>query len=135
FTIPCGLSPAGLTHVGCTVLPADVDGAPIDSATSGFPVCTLVEEAGCSDGGYDPSTNGITFACIGCPGGGGRRPAGLVGERGRGRDAVGAYFAEMAWLEAASVRAFASLAEELASHGAPAALVAAARSAARDEAR
>jgi hypothetical protein len=41
----------------------------------------------------------------------------------------------MAWLEAASVRAFLDLGAELASHGAPAALVQAARSAARDEAR
>jgi len=48
---------------------------------------------------------------------------------------LGARLARMAWLEAASVRAFEQLARELRHHGAPAALVRRAEKAARDEAR
>jgi predicted metal-dependent hydrolase len=51
-----------------------------------------------------------------------------------GADEVGRALAESAALEAASVRAFAQLARELAAHGAPASLVAGARWAAREEA-
>ena len=47
----------------------------------------------------------------------------------------GAYFARMAWLEAASVHAFRTLARELDAHGAPRALSCATRRAARDEVR
>jgi hypothetical protein len=67
----------------------------------------------------------------------GRRPEGLV-SRGvvEGRvSALGALFARMAHLEAASVPAFERLAEELANHGAPARLVRAARRSASDEVR
>jgi hypothetical protein len=49
------------------------------------------------------------------------------------RTALGAYFSEMAMLEAASVHAFVRIQAELALHGAPAALVRAARRAAHDE--
>ncbi|HLK37905.1 MAG TPA: hypothetical protein VKU41_14185 [Polyangiaceae bacterium] len=66
----------------------------------------------------------------------GRRPAGL-GEGGRQpqRTEVAAYLEEMAYLEAASVPAFASLRDELRHHGAPRSLVRAAARAARDEVR
>ena len=50
-------------------------------------------------------------------------------------ESVGAWLARMAWLEAASIPAFRRLARELAAHGAPRALVARARDAARDEIR
>jgi hypothetical protein len=66
----------------------------------------------------------------------GRRPEGL-------REAqhlepgceLGALYAHVAWLEAASVPAFLRLAEELIAHGAPEALVKAARRSAADEVR
>lgn len=71
---------------------------------------------------------------------GGRRPAGFV--EGVGEDhhegplaSVGAFFANLAELEAASIDAFAILADELAVHGAPASLVADAHAAADDEVR
>jgi hypothetical protein len=69
-------------------------------------------------------------------GGVGRRPPGLVpSARPVVHGAVGAYFAEMARLESASVPAFVQLERELSAFGAPRELVARARSAARDEAR
>jgi hypothetical protein len=66
----------------------------------------------------------------------GRRPAGWLPHReATPSSTLGDYFAAMAALEAASVAAFEILASELAYHGAPAALVMAAREAARDEVR
>jgi hypothetical protein len=66
----------------------------------------------------------------------GRRPEGLsAGTPVACTTELGAYFAQAAGLEAASVPAFARLARELAAHGAPPPLVAAARRALRDEVR
>jgi hypothetical protein len=66
----------------------------------------------------------------------GRRPAGLISSNiPRTRSVLGDHFAAMAQLEAASVAAFEVLAVELEQHGAPAELIAAARSAALDEVR
>lgn len=66
----------------------------------------------------------------------GRRPAGLVTPRGLRADSpAGAWLAQAAWLEAASVHAFVHLANELAEHGAPEALVRGALVAAADEVR
>jgi hypothetical protein len=85
----------------------------------------------CSTGSFD----GGNVACFyGC---GGRRPDALLATS-RGPDALssaGAFFAELAVLEAASVDAFEILAGELAFHGAPPAVVDRAREAARDEVR
>jgi rubrerythrin len=66
----------------------------------------------------------------------GRRPAGWIA-RGAAScmSALGEYFARMAELEAASVTAFEVLRAELEHHGAPQALIDAARAAARDEVR
>jgi hypothetical protein len=64
----------------------------------------------------------------------GRRPAGLA-EVPPQEQGLGAYFAEIAALEAASVDAFEILARELRHHGAPDSLIRAARRAARDEVR
>jgi hypothetical protein len=67
---------------------------------------------------------------------GGRHHADLVARaRGTGADAVGAWLAREAHGEAGSVTAFRRLAAELEAHGAPPALVAAARRAAGDEVR
>jgi hypothetical protein len=85
---------------------------------------TLVGEAGAP----------ITLACSLCPGG--RRPAGLVAaDPARERGALGAFFARVAHLEAASIVAFERLASELRQHGAPPRLVRAAARSAKDEAR
>jgi hypothetical protein len=71
----------------------------------------------------------------------GRRPRGLVAPRARhhGPDrpgcAVGAYFASVAHLEAASVPAFELVARELAAFGAPRSLSRAAKRSAREEIR
>lgn len=66
----------------------------------------------------------------------GRRPEGLQ-ELGplEADNALGAFHAHVAWLEAASVPAFLRLADELSAHGAPEALVMAARRSAEDEVR
>jgi hypothetical protein len=66
----------------------------------------------------------------------GRRPAGLVNPTAlAAHDAAGAWLAQAAWMEAASVHAFVHLAKELADHGAPQALVKLALAAAKDEVR
>jgi hypothetical protein len=65
----------------------------------------------------------------------GRRPAGLSRCRARGRTRVGAFFAHIAHLEAASVHAFAHIEAELIEHGAPQSLIEQARAARRDEVR
>lgn len=64
----------------------------------------------------------------------GRRPEGLVAQR-EAADTLGAFFAQAAQLEAASVPAFSRLGRELLSFGAPPALAARCRDAARDEVR
>lgn len=69
-----------------------------------------------------------------CPGGG-RRPSGLAPAPAKVAGDVGAYFANMAHLEAASVTSFRRLGRELGAHGAPERLVRAARRAVADEAR
>jgi len=65
---------------------------------------------------------------------GGRRPAGFRGARGAG-PAVAAYLAQQAELEAASVRAFSDLHDDLRALGAPAWLLRAIIAAAADEVR
>jgi hypothetical protein len=77
----------------------------------------------------------IIVECISCPGSGGRRPLGYAAPSIRKRTPAGDYFAAMAHLEAASVRAFRDLARWLASFNAPKHLVRAAERAARDERR
>jgi len=69
---------------------------------------------------YDAASltdGGLLLLCE-CTGGSGRRPAGLAPACLRARSALGAHFASMAHLEAASVPAFARLGHELASLGA-----------------
>jgi hypothetical protein len=108
-------------------------------------VCTL--DGGYFDCNYTTSScwlNGewvaeagqpVTIACGLCPGVG-RRPAGLQSSRARGAASVlGAYFADASHLEAASVRAFQRLRDELRAHGAPRGLVRAAARSACDEVR
>lgn len=66
----------------------------------------------------------------------GRRPDGLASvHRWNATSAAGAWLAQAAWLEAASVHAFVRLAHELERHGAPRALIRGALAAVRDELR
>jgi len=65
----------------------------------------------------------------------GRRPGGLVRRPGRGATRAGAYFSQIAHLEAASVHAFEALRRELVHHGAPQSLIDRAVAARRDEVR
>lgn len=67
-----------------------------------------------------------------CPG---RMPRGLHTGAVRARDALGAFYAQSAQLEAAAVHAFGHMLRELQAFGAPAALIAGARRAQRDELR
>jgi hypothetical protein len=74
----------------------------------------------------------VTFS----PGVPGRRPDGFTGGLPTGPGtSLAAFFAGCAALEGASIRAFCTLADELDHHGAPPALAARARQAAREEAR
>jgi hypothetical protein len=98
--------------------------------------CSVVE---CDDAG-NIAEGPVTIDCVSstpqCTGTVGRRPRGLRDAPARAsKDAVGAWLAECARLEAASVRAFRDLRAELASLGAPRSLVARAGESARDEVR
>lgn len=78
---------------------------------------------------------GVSLIQCNCPLFTGRRPEGLLASPPGGGTPLGAYFAEIARLEAASVDAFRHLRRELIAHGAPRRLVKAAERAARDEIR
>jgi hypothetical protein len=69
------------------------------------------------------------------PCGTGRRPEGLAPRNVDHGTGLGAFFAEVARLEAASVHAFRRLAKELRAHGAPRSLMRRAKKAAKDEIR
>jgi hypothetical protein len=98
---------------------------------------------------YGPGPRGTVESCrvVGADGGTfeiectyapppcGRRPRGFAAAQISSGTEIGRYLAASAALEAASVDAFAILAEELRAHGAPARLVRAARRAGRDEVR
>jgi hypothetical protein len=92
--------------------------------------CTVTHDAT----GHDLKITYAISSTGGCPDDG-RRPAGLRRCRPRRSTIAGAYLARAAHFEAASVYAFVALARELARHGAPAALIEAARIAAADEVR
>lgn len=140
---PCGL-PAGLSLRGdcyfavndCAALCPDIHYN--CHATESY--CRTAD-AGDPDAGVDgvviPDEAGaVVIDCSICPGSAGRVPAGLApGGDARARSLLGAYFANAARLEAASVTSFRRLREELASHGAPGELLEAARDAERDEVR
>ncbi|MFO0673116.1 MAG: hypothetical protein U0235_26455 [Polyangiaceae bacterium] len=130
LTLPCGL-PARIFPIGCELYHEEPD----DAAPT--PIgCVLVEEAGCTNGVATMIDGGpVGTRCLDCPAGAGRHTAGVRAPTVACTDATAAYFARMAHGEAASVFAFERLARELAAHGAPQALRAAAERAARDERR
>ncbi len=86
--------------------------------------CTFIENPG------QPLALNCQLSCLT-----GRRPAGLEATPSIDALSLGAYFSEIAFLEAASVDAFHVLADELRHHGAPPSLVRAAERAGRDEVR
>jgi rubrerythrin len=134
YTLPCGFPDSGSFVLrGCDffLAPADPD------ASDGSLGCTIPPENGCTGGVYMPPTSGaLTFECLECIGGGGRRPVGLRRRRpSPASDAISAYFARMAHDEAASVHAFVRMQDELSRFCAPSGLVRAAERAACDERR
>src|SRR5262249_15726922 len=83
----------------------------------------------------DPDVDGGGYALTCVTGCVGRMPEGLAARQGHERDAIANWLADVAYLEAASVDAFAILSQELQAHGAPSPLVRAAQRAGRDEVR
>ena len=144
--LPCGVPDGSAFHIEGCALYSGPSSSP-DAALG----CFVPEGLGCMSDAYVPAANGsLTFDCLDCFGGSGRRPSGLLaprsgrarsrpGARSEGRSEgpseVGSYFARMAYGEAASVHAFGALESDLVRWGAPAELVAAASCAARDEVR
>jgi hypothetical protein len=115
---------AGVCFASCTLACETLK----PSSISGFGSCVSAPDAGAGST-VTASCETLMQACAG------RKLDGLhapdLGSTGNLKTAL----AEMAWLEAASVRAFHRLARELRAHGAPAHLVKRARACARDEAR
>ena len=133
YTLPCGIPPENAFVIrGCGLYRAQPDETG-DSSLG----CAILASDGCENDAYAPPANGsFSFECTDCLGGGGRRPNGLRRPRSlRAATAAGAYFAELAHEEAASVHAFQRLHEELRDLGAPTELVSAAARSIRDETR
>jgi hypothetical protein len=104
------------------------------SCGGGFLLYCLLAPGTCGDGGIVPDA-AVVLECISCTAGGGRRPRGLCAPLVSRRAPLGDYFAAMAHLESASVRAFRDLERWLVAEGAPPHLAGAARRAAGDERR
>jgi hypothetical protein len=97
-----------------------------------FFTCHAFEDS-CVDGSVPAGP--VIVDCSTCPGGGGRRPEGLERWGAAPPRTTGALFAELAYLEAASVEAFRRLRRELRDAGAPRDLVRGVERAMRDEVR
>ena len=130
--VPCGLPPGVVPGAACYLSPNDCLPYCGQFAFN----CRAIDES-CVDGSVvNDSLGGVNIDCATCPGGLGRVPAGLRRARPANcQSALGAHFARAAHLEAASVLAFRRFRAELAAHGAPESLLAAARKAERDEVR
>lgn len=107
-----------------------------EHGSDGYGYYTCVRDSASVDAGGD---GGIRVECTlvtsYCSQPSGRRPRGFRDEGARGATVLGAYFAQLAALEAASVDAFLFLALDLRAHRAPRRLVRRALRAARDEQR
>jgi hypothetical protein len=131
-TLSCGLPPQ-----------AKLEGCNVDLATcvglcqGDFFLYCVLGPSTCADGGLLADSDAAPLIeCVNCPSSGGRRPRGLRTSEPRARrPGVGAYFAAMAHLEAASVRAFRDLEGALGALGAPRSFSRRARLAAADERR
>ncbi len=149
--LPTFVDASGPDADRCALLSYAPCGAPGGVQSAGDSICTLplstcgyfcadfyfschAMPASCLDGSL--ASGPLTVDCVTCPGAVGRRPAGLEPEHHAGPPSdLGDYFARLAYLEAASVRAFQDLESELADLGAPEELVRHASRAARDEIR
>ncbi|MDB4947126.1 MAG: putative lipoprotein [Labilithrix sp.] len=152
YRYPCGLPP-DLTIRGdcyfsvndCNALCPDIHYAcrategycSTNQGDAGVPLDGGAPDGGTQNGHVIPDEAGaVVIDCSVCPGSPGRVPAGLAPASATvAATRLGAYFAQAARLEAASVTAFLRLERELESLGAPRELCASAREAARDEAR
>ncbi|MDB4936236.1 MAG: putative lipoprotein [Labilithrix sp.] len=135
YTLPCGIpDAAGFVLNGCDFYLYSAADPDAGDASLG---CAVPASEGCSNGMYTRSPSApLTFECLDCFGGGGRRPVGLRRAPKRAAaSGLAAYFAQMAHDEAASVHAFVRMHDELSRLGAPASLVVAAQRSARDERR
>jgi hypothetical protein len=133
YTLPCGLPPT-LMSLGCGVYFSDSVDSSLPDAHA-YAGCDIAEGQGCTGGTLTPGDGGsLGIICTDCLGGGGRRPRGLKpAKRVSSRTRAGAYFAQMAHEESASVHAFRRMKQELLRFGAPEGLVRAARRAEREE--
>lgn len=101
--MPCGL-PATAQLQGCYIDLATCVGP----CQSGYFLFCQLSPVSCNDAG-DLLDGATIVECISCQGITGRRPLGLRPPRSMRRTPVGDYFAKMAHLESASVRAFRDL--------------------------
>jgi hypothetical protein len=129
--LPLGLGNPARAASSCTLVIPDGGVPPGQQLSAQY--CTQVcGHTECSrvplDGGDGVQCCYYTTTC-------GRRTDGVAMPEAHGANAVGAFFAGAAQLEAASVPAFARLARELRAHGAPPSLIARAERARRDEIR
>jgi hypothetical protein len=133
YELPCGLPPT-LMSLGCGVYFSDTVDSSLPDAHA-FAGCNIAEGSGCTDGNFTPGPNGaVGIICTDCLGGGGRRPRGLKRlKHVTAKTRAGAYFAQMAHEESASVHAFRCMKQELLRFGAPVDLVNAATRAEREE--
>jgi P-aminobenzoate N-oxygenase AurF len=127
--LPCGL-PDATQLTGC--FPDLLTCA--ESCGGGFLLYCQLAPGTCDDAGVVPDAESV-LECISCTVGGGRRPRGLRPSRALRRTPVGDYFAAVAHLESASVRAFRDLERWLGAFAAPTRLRSAASRAAADERR
>ncbi len=132
-----GFDPAPYTSAACQDFCAFLfKVSPTPMVFDAGPFVKTTCKPGCSPRGersvrFATQGNNLSGSC-----GGGRRPEGQIcAPAPHARTALGAYFADLASKEAASIPAFLSLARELAAHGAPRGLVMRSLMAARDEAR
>ena len=135
--LPCGLpplppdSPGGSMQLGDGCLP--YLGICVELCPTGTLFCPLAPVS-CDEAGVLPDATMI-IDCVGACGIAGRPPRGLRPSPAGRHNSVGDYFAAMAHLESASVRAFRDLERSLVALQAPLRLARAARSAAADERR
>ncbi len=127
-TLPCGL-PDGATVSECY---PNLAGCFAACGTTQILYCALTPTSCAPDGGAIEGP--ALVECYACTGGG-RRPRGLRASTRCSCSELGDYFARLAWMEAASVRAFRDLGRSLSAAGAPSRLVAAVGEAERDERR
>jgi len=134
--VPCGLPPGDVVDDAGVIGRCDqiCFGAPDDQCAEA-PAEWYASLIDAGDLDADALTEGGVLVLCACVGSSGRRFRGFRDRPARGATRVGAYLARAARLEAASVHAFARLAEETRALGAPRALVDRIARAARDEAR